>query len=106
MDWQGILLPLLEKMFPNASDATLTWMIGLVLSILTAIFKPKVPPVSIADQKAQIPTGRPLIVAIPAAAGLILAGPSGVLAAALGDGVRRALWTLIDWTRKRFGIGG
>jgi hypothetical protein len=97
MDWNGLLLGLLMKWFPSVPEPVLYALIGLGLSILTALWKPKLPPVSVADQKAGPPEPRPLVVAVPAAVSVLLAGPLGVLTPAVGDGIRRAGWTIIRW---------
>jgi hypothetical protein len=106
MDWNGFLLPLLHAWLPKIPEAVLLAIIGLLVSLATALWKPKIPVTTMAAQKAGPPPARPLIVLAPAVVGGILAGPLGLIAPALLDGIRRAAWTLIRWVMEKFGIGG
>jgi hypothetical protein len=103
MDWSGLLLPLFEKWFPWMSPAVAVVVIGFIISILTQVFKPKAPPETIAEQKAGTAEPRPLIVAVPAAAGFALAGPWGLLAPALGHGLLLAATTIAKWVGSKVG---
>lgn len=104
MDWDGFLLPLLLKLFPWMPEPVALTLIGLIISVLTSLWKPKAPVVTVAEQRHGGREPRPLVVAVPAAVGTLLAGPWGVIAPAVGDGVRRAAWTLIRWIAQKTGV--
>lgn len=98
--WAGFLVPLVQHWFPQVPQSVLVLVIGFLISVAYAWARAQKHETKSQAAESLAAGPDPVHVAIPAGIGVLLAGVPGILAGAVGDGLRRALWAIGTWIGK------